>query len=62
MYLSCIFAGKRRKGHPCAFSSHLALVYKIDFEGFNRHPVKNNLPGVYPIPPKTVNKSSSLLG
>ena len=24
MYLSCIFAGKRQKGHPCAFSPHLA--------------------------------------
>ena len=45
MYLSCIFAGKRQKGHPCAFLPHLASVYKIDFEGLNRHPVNDNTPG-----------------
>ena len=56
MYLSCIFAGKRQKGHSCAFSPHLASVYKIDFEGLNRHPVNDNTPGVYQSH-RTVNKS-----
>ena len=62
MYLSCIFAGKRLKGHPCAFPPDLALVYKIDFEGLNRRPVNDNTPGVYLIPPNCKQVFSSLLG
>ena len=35
MYLSCIFAGKRQKGHPCAFSSHLAQEWTRDLYKFS---------------------------
>ena len=51
MYFSCIFAGKRQKGHPCAFLSHLAQEWTRDLlqfsVGLDKRPVCYLYRGVY---------------